>query len=73
MGNTTGREKSRHSSGEDSGPTMRSPRDEEDMFMGDMDESGEFPPGTFRVSGFSRYTRDDEIVHVSPLSGHPSI
>lgn len=52
MGNTTGREKGRHFSGEDSGPTMRPPRDEEDMFMGEMDESGEFAPGTFkRLSG----------------------
>lgn len=48
MGNTTGREKSRHSSGEDSGPTMRPPRDEEDMFLADLDESGEFSAGTFR-------------------------
>ena len=50
MGNTAGREKGRHFSGEDSGPTMRPPRDEEDMFMGEMDESGEFAPGTFKVS-----------------------
>ena len=48
MGNTSGRDKMRHSSGEDSGPTM-SPRDDYDNYSGSLDESYEFAPGSLRV------------------------
>ncbi len=53
MGNTSsGRgDKSRHMSGEDSGPSMStSSRDGFEMFAGSYNEGGDFPSGLLKVS-----------------------
>ena len=49
MGNTAGRDKGRHMSGEDSGPQMATPR-VDDIYGGDLDDSGEFSRASFKVS-----------------------
>lgn len=46
MGNTAGREKGRHVSGDDHGPTMAAGMNLDIS----LDESGEFPGGLFKVS-----------------------